>query len=87
MQGRNGPSIARGREWETRRRHAGTLETFFPIFVENRGNAAIQKLSFLNQHYQTDEDMKDPAVRFEVDSVGENSGFRVAAVKRGKRDR
>ena len=59
----------------------------FPIFVENRGNAPIQKLSFPNQHYQTVEDMKDPAARFEVDSEGENSGFRVAAVKRGKRDR
>ena len=67
--------------------HAGTLETFFPIFVENRGNAQIQKLSFLNQHYQTVEDMKDSAARFEVDSEGENSGFRAAAVKRGKRDR
>jgi hypothetical protein len=44
-------------------------------------------LPFLNQHYQTVKDMKDPAARFEVDSVGENSGFRVAAVKRGKRDR
>jgi hypothetical protein len=70
---------------QTARRH--TQNFFFPIFVENRGNAPIQKLSFLNQHYQTDDDKKDPAVRFEVDSVDENSGFRVAAVKRGKRDR
>jgi hypothetical protein len=64
-----------------------TRRFFFPFFVENRGYAATQKLSFLNQHYQTDDDMKDPAVGFEIDSVGENSGFRVATVKRGKRDR